>query len=117
MIVIKKLISLAMLAVCALAAQCAFAVESRITLHVPFSFLVAGRTMPAGEYEVETNDNDVVYVRGGHGAVMVTSLPKSFSRDEKPALVFARRGGNVYLIGVKTADSERSLSVAKADLR
>jgi hypothetical protein len=117
MIAAKKPISMAVLATAVLAAQCVFAAESRITLHVPFAFVVAGRTMPAGEYEVETEDNDMVYVRGGHGAVMVTSLPGSFKRDERPALVFFRRGGSVYLTGIQTADSARSLTPGKANLR
>jgi hypothetical protein len=116
MIAAKKLISMAALTLAVLAAQCVFAAESRITLHVPFAFVVAGRTMPAGAYEVETDDNDMVYVRGGHGAVMVTSIPGSFKPDERPALVFSRRGGSVYLTGIQTADSARNLTPSKAGL-
>jgi hypothetical protein len=108
MISTKRLISTAFLAVSVLAGQCAFGTESAVTLHVPFAFVVAGRTLPAAAYIVEANGS-VVYIHGGGNSVLVTGLPQSQPRYAKPGLIFAQRGGKSYLIGVQTEDDGFSI--------
>jgi hypothetical protein len=102
------LIGAAFLAVFALASQCLSAAESTITLHVPFAFVVGGKTMPAGAYTVETNGS-VVSVRGNTGSAIVTSGPEAVRPAAQPGLIFARRGGATYLVGVRTEDDARMI--------
>lgn len=107
----QKLINTALLAVSALACQCTFAAESTITLHVPFAFVLAGKTLPAGAYTVDT-DGTVVAVRGTAGTTVVASGPEALDRNAQPALIFARRSGAMYLVGVRTEDDARMITAA-----
>ena len=103
-----QLISTVLLAVFALGSQCVSAAESSITLHVPFAFVISGKTMPAGAYTVET-DGSVVAVRGSAGAAIVASGQELGSRDAAPGLIFSRRGGTAYLVGVRTQEDARAI--------
>jgi hypothetical protein len=65
-----------------------------IEVKVPFSFLVHGKTLPAGEYRVE-NDGAVVLLRGENGnrasmVVMTTPVRANNPAGDKPALSFTR---------------------------
>jgi hypothetical protein len=103
-----RLIATAFMAVFALASQCVSAADASITLHVPFAFVVGGKTMPAGAYTVET-DGSIVAVRGTAGSAIVTSGPQAFRPAAQPGLIFARRGGATYLVGVRTENDARMI--------
>ena len=104
----KKLISTAVAAGFALAAPCAFGAESSVRLQVPFAFVVAGRTMPAGDYTIDASGS-VVSVRGAGSSVLVAGGPETMTSNEQPGLVFARRGGRSYLVGVRTEEGALSI--------
>ena len=71
---------------------------------VPFDFVVHGKTMPAGDYILEHDDNQpsVLVIRGkdgAHTAAIVLTEPAA-TRDpagEKPSLRFMREGSQYYL--------------------
>ena len=104
----KRLISTAVFTAFAMATQCAFAADTSITLRVPFAFVVAGRTMPAGAYTIEASGS-VVAVRGSGASVLVAGEPQSFVPYAEPGLIFSRHGGTSYLVGVRTEEETRSI--------
>jgi hypothetical protein len=111
-----KLIAAAVLSAFALGSQCLYAADSSITLHVPFAFVVNGKTMPAGAYTIDT-DGTVVAVRGSAGTAMVTSGPRNFDANAKPALIFSRQGGTTYLVGVRTEEDARTITASSLQAR
>ena len=85
----------AALAVLSIPAQAA-----EVKYDVPFGFLVNGKALPAGNYQLSTNGS-VVLVRGAReGAVVVTSAKQSREHDAK--LVFHRYGAQYILREVHT---------------
>lgn len=106
-----KLITAAVLSAFTLGSQYVSAAESSITLHVPFAFVVAGKTMPAGAYTVDT-DGTVVAVRGRAGTALVSSGPSAFKPNAKPALIFSRQGSTTYLVGIRTQDDARLINTS-----
>ena len=111
MINLKKLGISAAIGVSALLPISAFAAIDSITATVPFAFVVNGRTMPAGAYEVETSESGaILYIRSSKNAVLVASNPASSAiSTAKPGLVFEKHGQAVYLVGVRlNAEGERA---------
>lgn len=80
---------------------------------VPFDFVVRGKTMPAGDYIVEHNDNEpsVLVIRGrdgAHAAALVLTEPAR-SQDPagwRPSLRFKREGSQYYLEDVWPSKNE-----------
>lgn len=91
-----------------MASQCASGAENSVIFQVPFAFVVAGRTMPAGSYTVETSGS-IVAVRGSGSSVLVASGPPAIESDLQPGLIFSKHGGASYLVGVRTEDDFRSI--------
>ena len=112
MINLKNLGISAAIGVCALLPISAFAATDSISANVPFAFVVNGRTMPAGAYEVENSESGaILYIRSSKNAVLVASNPANAATSTaKPGLVFEKRGETVYLVGVRlNAEGERNL--------
>lgn len=103
---INRHVGAALLAFSALLAPAARAADGRITLNVPFSFVVAGRTLPAGSYTVETAGN-LVYIRGTRQGVVIASLPSQHAPRTDEALVFHRSGSTTYLVQAEMQDDTR----------
>jgi hypothetical protein len=85
----------------ALALEPARAQSNEMQFHVPFSFVVSGKTLPAGEYVIErTSDTGVLMITGiANGYTMaVTSIPGSMDAPyRRPAATFGSAGGTHYL--------------------
>jgi hypothetical protein len=70
---------------------------------IPFSFIVGGRTLPAGEYTVKPNrrdHDDVWLVQSGDGhasALFTTMSVRSIEVQEKSKLVFHKYGDRYFL--------------------
>ena len=73
----------------------------KLLLEVPFNFVVAGKTMPAGRYEVKRvwyNDNVTWIVQGEQsGTRIVTTSIESPSVSHSPSLVFIESDGRYAL--------------------
>ncbi len=106
----KKIISAAVLAISTIAGHSASAAASAVRLNIPFAFVVAGRTMPAGVYTVGMSGS-VISISGQRSSVLVAGGPRGVSRNAEPGLIFSRRSGTAYLVGVRTDDDARSIGV------
>ena len=74
---------------------------------VPFGFVVGGKALPAGRYQISI-ENGVLLVRGSSdGALILTQA--AASRDEDAKLVFHKYGEHVLLREVRTGRSGRLL--------
>ena len=73
---------------------------------VPFDFVVNGKTMPAGEFLIQSLDNvrPVLSISSGnqHGWMLAIG-DKSPNASEKTALVFHRYGDRYFLAAIKRA--------------
>jgi hypothetical protein len=60
------------------------------TLHVsvPFSFMVGGAKMAAGDYNITQSDNGMVTLVGAKTSVMVLTVPSDYSKGNTSALSF-----------------------------
>jgi hypothetical protein len=82
--------------------------RSRIT-NIPFSFIVGGKTLPAGEYTVGPNRRDydkvwLVQSRDGHAsALFATMSVRASETQEKTKLVFRKYGDQYFLSQIWTA--------------
>lgn len=103
---LKKLIYGAVLAVSSVMPGPLWASDDIIDVNVPFSFVAAGRQMPAGPYVIETSKSSgIVLLRGSGRGVLIASGPGgSLHTDGKPGLVFKKKGESAYLIGIQTGD-------------
>lgn len=76
--------------------------------NIPFSFIVGGRTLPAGEYTVKSNrkDHDDVWLvqsRDGHASALFTTMSvRSIEIQEKSKLVFHKYGDRYFLSQIWT---------------
>ena len=86
-------------AVLATAAFTAHPAAAQTTLHVPFTFTVAGRTCPAGNYVVQTgNFASVVTLDGPAGKMLWPAFPgKANPNSEHVVLTFDKSGQNYTL--------------------
>ncbi len=61
---------------------------AQLHVTVPFSFSVAGTTLPAGEYNVSESDNGILTLSGYKGSAMVMTTPSDYSRNALTGLDF-----------------------------
>jgi hypothetical protein len=64
-----------------------------VDVNVPFSFVVHGQTLPAGQYRIQSEGSDVLLINGEHGtkaALFVMTMPAAGSdpAGDRPALTF-----------------------------
>ena len=85
-----------------------------LDVKIPFSFVVHGQTLPAGEYRVET-DGPVVMLRGEHGnktSIIFTTM-RAEGRDpagDAPVLTFTK-GESQYRLADIWESASRGASV------
>jgi hypothetical protein len=89
------------------------AASSVLEVKVPFSFVVNGRTFPAGQYMVERDDmsSSVLLIRGekgNHNFTFVSSVPAGGQdpAGSVPALLFKRDENHYRLSSVWESGSE-----------
>ena len=89
----------------------------RVTATVPFEFMVAGRSMPAGDYTVATlGPNSTPVVRIANGNMSVVSLANSSTASSKERagqalLIFHRYGDRYFLARILDGDRESGLEI------
>ena len=75
----------------------------RVTASVPFEFMVAGRSMPAGDYTVQrmgSSGTGAVQVSSDNASVVLLAMNGSASRKEQTGqalLIFHRYGDRYFL--------------------
>jgi len=72
---------------------------------VPFSFIVNGKTLPAGTYNID-NNNGVLTLKGAQDAAIVlsTGTSRAADRSGRGSVVFFRSGSRYDLIEIWDAD-------------
>ena len=73
---------------------------SSLEVKVPFSFVVHGKTFPAGQYMIERNDSSVVLIRGEKGTHGFTFVPVIPAGGHDPA-------GSVPAVSFKRDDEHQ----------
>jgi|SRR5215472_9112086 len=105
----KRISALALLFLAALIIAPAAKPQVALKAHVPFAFMVADRTLPAGEYTISSPDRGVIRLVSSEQHV-ITSIPvaKSFKDPSgKNALVFERHGNHYLLRQIVSSTTER----------
>src|SRR5262245_33376575 len=97
--------------------------SSAIRVHVPFDFIVADRTLPAGDYSISRTTeytNDLVLavkkVDGGKMAVRLTSPVQTLTPAQVGKLVFHRYGEQYFLSQVWPAGSTTGRALVKCNV-
>jgi len=82
----------------------------QLVVNIPYEFVVAGKTLPAGTYRVNrVNDNDektlAISSRESHAAVLVLSSEIALTTGaEQPSLTFQQVGEQHLLSKIRTAE-------------
>lgn len=91
--------------------------QSTTVAKVPFSFIVEGKVMPAGEYRISTRTGDPTVIRiastcGKVAAFVSVSSLGSAKASAEPTLVFRRIGAGYFLSRVNVpGDTAREIAV------
>lgn len=92
-----------------------------LVVNIPFSFTVAGKSLPAGEYLVERSTQasaDGLSLRNvdtGAGAFVLTSTLQSNSRQEASRLVFTRYNEHYFLSQFWTVGESSGRALIKSE--
>jgi len=97
--------------------------QTALKANVPFNFIVAGKTLPAGEYTVVNQGpvNQVILIRSDEGKTAILSLTQpcsSLNPSAKTKLVFHSMAGRYFLYQIWTQgnSSGRQLPKSKAEV-
>ncbi len=85
----------------------AFAISSfagTVTIHVPFAFIAAGKTMPAGDYSVTKNSAGVLVMIGEtpNASVLMMTRDGEVEKTDKPGVTFT----GTTLSSIRMADGK-----------
>jgi hypothetical protein len=98
-------------------ASAASAADS-IHVNIPFSFVVAGKVFPAGQYTVQQTDSGVILVQGNKTSAIALSYPAAPAKGESvPALHFTASNGQEYLAAVDGYSMTRAVPVHAVETR
>ena len=96
-------------------------VIDQIVVNIPYEFVVAGKTLPAGTYRVNrvSGDNQETLVlssfENGAGAIVSTQVENS-SDPDKAHVTFERVGGQHFLSKIETADHVFTIPVSRSEI-
>jgi hypothetical protein len=90
-----------------------------IVVNLPFEFVAAGKTLPAGTYTVnrisEDNFRDLLLTnRDARVSVLVHPTEVESARADKPSVSFERVGETRFLTKIETADYVYNITVSRA---
>jgi hypothetical protein len=101
-----------------LALATSLSAESLVSVNVPFSFVAAGKVMPAGAYTIaEPSNGGILLIRGGapNSSAMVLAVNAGPSTGNQAAVTFSHRGAAVVLSTVSIPGGSSYLLVAPSD--
>src|SRR5579859_4605786 len=81
----------------------ASAQSNALHVHVPFAFMVADQTMPAGDYVIEQEGHlGLLIIHGqGHSMAVITTPEGDYSQIDEAGVSFERRGTDSHLARVR----------------
>ena len=94
-------------------------VRDQIAVTIPFEFVVAGKTLPAGTYYVnrvtDTNPTTLIlYSFENHTSVLVVPSQVENGSNDKDHLSFERASGQYLLSKIATADDVFTVPVSRS---
>ena len=93
-----------------LVAGSAFGQTIRVRADVPFDFVVSGKTLPAGEYEIKSDAKSafllVTNTASGHTSMVLVQSPDGGTPADRSKLVFHRYGKAYFLRTVAMAGND-----------
>jgi hypothetical protein len=113
--------AVAVLAVAALGAALPAQDIDRVVVNIPYDFVVAGKTLPAGAYRVERNadyDQKQLIIRGldNNTAVLTVSNTVANAAD-RPGVTFLQAGEQHFLSRIETGQHVFTIAVRDADVQ
>jgi len=95
------------------------AAQTRLELNIPFNFVAAGKSLPAGHYSVSTGmgERRSWFISGDHTSVLVLALSMhSPETTHRPSLVFLQAGGTYSLAQIWDG-THAGLEVLKSNVK
>ena len=94
-------------------------ITDQLVVRVPYEFVVAGKTLPAGTYRVnrisDSNNQELALTSFENGAgVLIVSDVVETARADKPSFTFQQVGGQHILTKIETAAHVFDISVSKS---
>ena len=96
-------------------------VPDQILVNIPYEFVVAGKTLPAGTYRVNRlSDADhetlILSAFESRARVMVLSTSVESTQADKPEVSFEQVGGQHFLSKIETADHVFTIPVSRSEI-
>ncbi len=86
--------------------------SERLTVDVPFSFMVGSKEFTAGHYRVEENNDGTIIVQGEGRGAAVLSVPAELTGGSTTGLRFTASQSREYLTGVRVeGEGSRNIPV------
>ena len=111
----------AFLGLAALGAAARGQVSDQLVVNIPYEFVAAGKTLPAGTYRVNRlNDRNnrelIISSFENRAAVLVLSSEVDTARAEQPGVSFQQVGDQHFLSKIETADHSFVIPVSRAEV-
>jgi hypothetical protein len=91
--------------------------QNVMRVDIPFNFIAAGKSLPAGQYRVARSSlpsSCAWYITDGHtGTIMVTSLAEPSQTVHQYSLIFRQAGGTYSLLQIWNGGSGRDVPQQK----
>ena len=96
-------------------------VPDQILVNIPYEFVVAGKTLPAGTYRVNRlsdADHETLILSSfeSRARVMVLSTSVESTQADKPEVSFEQVGGQHFLSKIETADHVFTIPVSHSEI-
>jgi hypothetical protein len=96
-------------------------VPDQILVNIPYEFVVAGKTLPAGTYRVNRlsdADHETLILSSfeSRARVMVLSTSVESTQADKPEVSFEQVGGQHFLSKIETADHVFTIPVSRSEI-
>lgn len=87
-----------------------------LSVHVPFEFVAAGQSFPAGEYRIHRADNGLILIQGNGKAAATITFPGSMLKPgDSTGLRFLNDGKRERLVGVQVEGEALHTLVSPSD--
>jgi hypothetical protein len=96
-------------------------VSDQIQVNIPYEFVVAGKTLPAGTYRVNRlrdNDEETLVLSSveTNARAMVLSTSVESARADKPEVSFEQVGGQHFLSKIETVEHVFTIPVSRSEI-